>query len=128
MKRLALLLVAAFFVTLLTVSCKKNDSSDQKSYSELIIGTWKTGAPEPYFEVYYSGGAGKQWDTADDVHEDEADTFEWYIDGSSLHKTIHFQETGVVLPKVYDITLLNESKLEYNNDNFKEAVFLTRVY
>ena len=118
----------AFIVTLGMVSCKKEDKKAEKSYSELIVGTWRTAAPEPYFEVYYPGGAGKQWDTADDVHEDEADTFEWYIDGTVLHKTVHFQETGNIEPRVYDITLLNDSKLEYNNENFKEAVFLIRIY
>ena len=101
-------------------------TTSEKTFS-VLVGRWKTDVEEPWFEVYNPDGTGKQWDTADDVHEDEADTFEWYFEGRVLNKTIHFQQTGNIVFRAYDITTLSDTRLEYNNDNFKESVSLIRV-
>ena len=132
MKKLALLLTMAFIVTLFTVSCskKKDDepASPSKSYSELIVGRWKTDAEEPYYEVYNSDGTGKMWDTADDVQEDEADTFDWDIDEhNQLTQIVHFQEGQGDVPQYCNILILNETTFKYNNDALKREVTLTRV-
>lgn len=126
-KSILILLVAAFFVTLFTVSCsKKKDES--KSYSELIVGRWKTSAAEPYYEVYNSNGTGKMWDTADDVQEEDADTFSWSIDSNNkLTQIVHFQGGQGDIPQYCNIITLNETTLKYNNDALKREVTLTRV-
>ena len=128
-KSVLLLLVAAFIVTLFTVSCsKKKDEDNSKSYSELIVGRWKTDAAEPYYEVYNSNGTGKMWDTAEDVQEDEADTFEWSIDANNmLTQNVHFQGSQAVVPQYCNIITLTETTLKYNNDALKREVTLTRV-
>lgn len=132
MKKLALLLVAAFTVTLFTVSCskKKDDtaSTTTKPYSELIVGRWKTNAENPYYEVYYADGTGKYWDTADGTMEEEADTFDWTIDeNNKLTQIVHFQSGAADLPQYCNILILNETTFKYNNDGWRAEYNLIRV-
>lgn len=127
-KIIPLLVISAFLVTLTMVSCKKKDEPEPtKTYAELIVGRWKTDAAEPYFEVYSANGSGKMWDTADDVQEDEADTFDWTIEGSQMTQIIHFQGGQGDVPQLCNIIILNETTLKYNNDILKREVTLTRV-
>lgn len=128
-KSILLLLVAAFIVTLLTVSCsKKKDEDNSKSYSELIVGRWKT-ANGGHFEVYNSDGTGKMWDPADDVYEDEADTFTWSIDSNNkLTQIIHYQGGQGEVPQYCNILTLNETTFQYNNEGWRETYNLVRVY
>lgn len=130
-KIIPLLVISAFLVTLTMVSCKKkkNDPEPTKTYAELIVGRWKTDAAEPYFEVYSANGSGKMWDTADDVHEDEADIFDWTMDEGHKQFTqiIHFQGGQGDVPQLCNIITLNETTLKYNNDALKREVTLTRV-
>ncbi len=131
MKKIALLLtISAILVSLTMVSCKKDKKeTPTKSYSELIVGRWKTDAAEPYFEVYNANGSGKMWDTADDVQEDEADTFDWTMDEGHKQFTqiVHFQGGQGDVPQMCNIITLNETTLKYNNDALKREVTLTRV-
>ena len=126
MKKLALLLVAALFVTLFTVSCSKKDDSSQ-NYSELIVGRWKT-SDGGHFEVYYSNGTGKMWDPADDVQEDEADTFDWTIDGNNrMTQIVHFHSGAADLPQYCNIITLNTTTFKYNNNGWRAEYNLIRV-
>ncbi|MBO7529515.1 MAG: hypothetical protein J6T37_06540 [Bacteroidales bacterium] len=130
MKKVSLLLVVAFFAALFTVtSCTKDDDKDNSAnYSELIVGRWKTNAEQPYYEVYYSNGTGKMWDTAEDVQEEDADTFDWTIDSNNkLTQIIHFQEGQADLPQYCNIITLNETTFKYNNDGWRRTVNLIRV-
>ena len=126
-KSILVLLVAAFFVTLFTVSCsKKKDES--KSYSELIVGRWKT-SDGGHYEVYNSDGTGKMWDPADDVQEDEANTFTWSIDENNKQMTqiIHSQELGFDTPQYCNIITLNETSFTYNNEGWRATYTLIKV-
>ncbi|MBP5643788.1 MAG: hypothetical protein J6X10_06130 [Bacteroidales bacterium] len=128
-KSITLLLIVAFFLTLTTISCKKEKQEDpEKTYSELIVGRWKTSAAEPYYEVYYSDGTGKMWDEGDDVHEDEADTFDWSIDNEDkLTQIVHYHEGGAVVPQYCNILILNETRFKYNNEGWRATYDLQKV-
>ena len=131
MKRFFSVLFAAFIVTLVMVSCsKKKDepASSTKTYSELIVGRWKT-ADSGHFEVYEASGIGHMWDPADDVQEDEADNFDYTIDEKEKHMTqiIHFQGGQGDVPQSCNILILNETTFKYNNEALKAEYTLTRV-
>ncbi|MBO7460145.1 MAG: hypothetical protein J6T53_04505 [Bacteroidales bacterium] len=130
MKKLALLLVAAFIVTLFTVSCSKkkdDNTTSPKTYSELIVGRWKT-ADGGHYEVYDANGTGHMWDPADDVQEDEADTFTWSFDSNNkLTQIITYQSGAGVIPQYCNILILNETTLKYNNDGWRAEYTLTKV-
>ena len=125
-KILSILLVVAFFATLMTFTSCKKDDNDSKKYAELIVGRWKT-ADGGYYEVYNSNGTGKMWSPADDVDEDEADTFDWSIDNSRMTQIIHFQGGQGNVPQYCNILILNENTLKYNNNGWRAEVTLTRV-
>lgn len=126
-KSIVLLIIVAFFVSLGTVSCKKKDDAT-KTYSELIVGRWKT-SDGGHYEVYYSNGTGKMWDPADDVQEDEADTFNWTMDegAKQMMLEVNSQELGFVVMQYCNILTLNESTLKYNNDGWKATYNMTKV-
>lgn len=129
-KTLSSLLVVAFLLTLITVSCKKKKeepTTPQKTYSELIIGRWKT-ADGGHYEVYNANGTGKMWDPADDVQEDEADTFDWNIEENTQKMTqiIHYQSGHADLPQYCNIITLNESSFVYNNEGWRAEYNLIR--
>lgn len=130
--RISLLLIVSFFVTLMTFSScskkdKEEDNTTSQSYSELIVGRWMT-SDGGHFEVYNADGTGKMWDPADDVQEDEADTFEWSIDSNNkLTQIVHFQSGAGVVPQYCNIITLNETTLKYNNEGWRAEYTLTRV-
>lgn len=129
-KGIIVLLIVAFVVTLGMVSCKKDKSEEaQKTYSELVVGRWKT-ADGGHYEVYYAGGTGKMWDPADDVQEDEADTFTWSIDEGNKKMTqiVHSQELGFDTPQYCNIISLNETSFTYNNDGWRATYTLVKEY
>lgn len=122
-------MVLAFFATLMTVtSCSKKDKNDGgQSYSELIVGRWKT-VDGGHFEVYNANGTGKMWDPADDVQEDEADTFTWEIDSNNkLTQIITYQSGAGVIPQYCNIITLNSTTFKYNNNGWRAEYNLIRV-
>ena len=129
-KSILLILVAAFIVTLFTVSCskKKDEPTNSKPYTELIVGRWKT-ADGGHFEVYDANGTGHMWDPADDVQEDEADNFDYTVNEKEKHMTqiIHFQGGQGDVPQSCNILILNETTFKYNNEALKAEYTLTRV-
>lgn len=128
-KILSILLVVACFATLMTfTSCKKDDNNSKK-YAELIVGRWKT-ADGGYYEMYNSNGTGKMWSPADDVDEDEADTFDWSIDenNKTMTQIIHFHGGQGNVPQYCNIITLDESTFTYNNEGWRAAYTLVRVY
>ncbi|MBI9058398.1 MAG: hypothetical protein JEZ01_11605 [Labilibaculum sp.] len=110
MKRLALIFLSLAFATLITSSC--SDDETQASFDEaLIVGKWKSGT---LFERYDQDNSGATWDTADDVEEDEAQEFTWTIDKDQLEQ-IHIIVNGGKVPKVYTITDLTATSMEYED-------------
>ncbi len=131
MKKVSLLLIVAFFAALFTVtSCKKDDDDKTTTINpELLVGRWKTDAAQPYYEVYNANNTGKMWDTAEDVQEDEADTFTYEVDAehNKMTQYVQFQGQQGVVPQYCNILILNETTLKYNNDALKREVTLHRV-
>ena len=127
MKKILIVLIAAFIVTLGMVSCSKEDKKEepQKTYSELIVGRWKT-ADGGHYEVYNANGTGKMWDPAEDVQEDEADIFDWTIEGSQMTQIVHFQSGQGDVPQYCNILILNESTFKYNNEGWRAEYTLIR--
>ncbi|MGN0033947.1 MAG: hypothetical protein ACI358_09270 [Candidatus Limimorpha sp.] len=128
MKRLSLLLVISCLVAAITFSCSKQETpSTDTPYSELIVGRWATD-DEGHFEVYNANGTGKMWDPAEDVQEDEADTFTWTIDeNNKLTQIINFQSGAAQVPQYCNILLLNETSFKYNNNGWRAEYDLNRI-
>ena len=77
----------------------------------LLYGRWQEGS---VFERYDDTGWGATWDVGDDVSEEEAQLFQWRVEGSKL-----IQEhigTFVTVPKVYTINTLTASQLTYSDE------------
>ena len=94
-------------------------------YSELVLGRWKT-SDGGHYEVYNNDGTGKMWDPKDDQTEEEADTFNWSIDGNKLTQIIHFISAGSDIPQYCNIITLNETTFVYNNEGWKAEYSLIR--
>ena len=128
-KIVPILIISAVLLTLLMVSCGKEEPAEPtKTYAELIVGRWKT-ADGGHYEVYESNGTGHMWDPADDVQEDEADNFDYTVNESEKHmdQIIHFQGGQADLPQSCNILILNETTFKYNNEALKAEYTLTRV-
>ena len=111
MKRILAGILSLVLIMIFSASCELLE--EEVSFDQtLIIGKWKSGT---LFERYDSDKTGATWDTADDVTEEEAQEFTWTIETDQLEQ-IHIIENGGVVPKVYTITILTESTLEYKDD------------
>ncbi|MUP39172.1 hypothetical protein [Labilibaculum euxinus] len=120
MKRITLFFLCIAAAALFSTSCSEEET--HPSFDEsLIIGKWKSGT---LFERYDSDKSGATWDTADDVKESEAQKFTWTITKDQLEQ-IHITEINgtTKIPKVYTITNLTASSLEYEDAYGKTKSF-----
>lgn len=116
MKRLLNYLPVLFIVAVLFSSCLPEEDFDEA----LLIGKWRSGTE--YYR-YNAGGTGKTWDTSDDVtEEDPGGDFTWTLVKAELTH-IHVIEMGGSVPKVYTVTKLTETALEYIDDFDKKYAF-----
>lgn len=120
MKRSVLILLSIALLALFSTSCSSDDETKPSFDESLIIGKWKN---ETLFERYDLDYSGATWDTADDVNEDEAQEFTWTIDKDELEQ-IHIIVNGVNVPKVYTITNLTETSMEYKDKYGKTESFI----
>jgi hypothetical protein len=98
----------------------------------LLIGKWSRPSPfattenpgDEYFR-YDSLGTGATWDTADDVTEEEAQTFTWEVTGSQLTQ-VHTIEMGGTVTKIYTLTELTSVRLTYK-DEFGSSFTYSKV-
>ncbi len=98
----------------------------------LLIGKWSRPSPfattenpgDEYFR-YDTNKAGATWDTADDVTEEEAQTFTWEVTGSQLTQ-VHTIEMGGTVTKIYTLTELTTQRLSYK-DEFGSTFTYTKV-
>lgn len=100
----------SFALLMLVVSC---DDIVNSYDPQLLHGKWVSGSE---FWRYDDDGTGVTWDTADDVHEDEAQMFKWEYDDSDKSLThIHWMEMTQewTVPRVYTITWLSDAELVY---------------
>ncbi|GAB7087095.1 hypothetical protein [Marinifilum fragile] len=120
MKRFALIFVSIAATVLSMTSCSSDDDDVNPNFDEsLIIGKWKSGTLYERYDLDYSGAT---WDTADDVTEAEAQNFTWTITKDQLEQ-IHIIENGGKVPKVYTITNLTATTLEYEDAYGKSKSF-----
>lgn len=120
MKKFALIFVSIAATVLSMTSCSSDDDDVNPNFDEsLIIGKWKSGTLYERYDLDYSGAT---WDTADDVTEAEAQNFTWTITKDQLEQ-IHIIENGGKVPKVYTITNLTATTLEYEDAYGKSKSF-----
>lgn len=87
----------------------------------LLYGRWQEGT---VFERYDDTGWGATWDVGDDVGEEEAQLFQWSVEGTTLiHEHVG---TFVTVPKVYTISTLTASQLTYS-DEYGGTHYFTKV-
>ena len=96
-------------VSILAVSCETQETFSDDA---LLIGKWQSGT---LFYKYLDDGSGGTWDTADNVLEEEAQEFTWTLVNAELTH-IHILEIGGTVPKVYTVTELTATSLNYHDD------------
>ena len=118
-------LCATFFLALLLglASCGGGIPKDEFDVN-LLYGKWQEGTVfERYYETDFDRilpngdtvhANGTTWDEKDDVAEEEAQLFNWTLNGATL--TQEHLGTFLVLPKVYTISTLTSSELVYHDD------------
>lgn len=120
MKRAIYYLMTLVLFTAVFASCSSNE--DSMMYDQnLLVGKWKSGT---LFYRYNAGGTGGTWDTSDDVTESEATKFEWTLDKSNLTHIYLMETRAAGVPKVYTVTKLTESELQYHDDFGKSYSFI----
>lgn len=116
MKRLLNYLPVLFIVAVLFSSCLPEEDFDEA----LLIGKWRSGT---LFYRYDTGGTGVSWDTSDvDITEEDAQPYTWTLVKAELTQ-IHIGVMGSHIPKVYTVTKLTETTLEYKGDFDKKYAF-----
>lgn len=91
-------------------SCGPNNDGGDFDPSTLV-GHWQEGTVH---EKYFDNGTGYTWDTDDDVSEEEAQPFEWTLEGDQLIQE-HIMSSGTIVPRMLTITQLNEFQLVYRD-------------
>ena len=120
MKKIVLYLSLILITSFATTSCV--DVGAESFDETLLYGKWQSGT---LYYTYVSDGSGKTWDTADDVTEEEAQSFTWTLEASELTH-IYVLEIGGTVPKVYTVTQLTSTQLTYEDD-FGTSYTFTRV-
>lgn len=118
MKRLLNYLPVLFIVAVVFSSCLPEEDFDEA----LLIGKWQSGT---LFYRYDTGGTGVSWDTSEDVQEADGQAYTWTLVKAELTH-IHVIEMGGSVPKVYTVTKLTETELEYKDD-FDNKYAFTKV-
>ena len=89
----------------------------------LLIGKWQQGTLNYRYDT---GGTGVTWDTADDVTEAEGQGFTWVLDQSELTHIYLMEISGSTVTKIYTVTKLTATTLEYSDD-FGKSYSFTKV-
>jgi len=114
----------ALFLTLIlsfVVSCMPIETVFDET---LLIGKWSSGTE---FFRYDTGGSGVTWNTAEDLTEADGQAFDWVLDQSELTH-LHQMEVGTgVITKIYTITKLTSTVLEYKDDTSGDVYSFTKV-
>jgi hypothetical protein len=115
------LLLGLFFccLVLLMAGCDLFSHSE-KFDKTLLSGKWVSGT---LYEYYNPAGTGYTWDILDDVTEEEAQPFTWTLENATLTQ-IHQMEMGGNVPKIYTVTKLTATTLEYHDDYGKYYTFM----
>jgi hypothetical protein len=119
MKKAFYFVFATLLGSMVFTSCELDDITFDDA---MLVGKWRS---ENVFYRYDATGTGVTWDISDDVLEEEGDQFTWTLSDSEL-KHIYVLEFGQIVPKVYTVTKLNLTKLEYEDD-FGKTFSFTKV-
>lgn len=125
-------LLAILVIALLATSCKKEEDKQETPQQEEVltfVGRWMT-EDGGYYEVYNDDGTGKFWTPADDVQEEEAQTFTWEMDPSNPKVFIQYHKMEIgdgIVPQVCNILELTKTKFRYNNEGLRAEYNLIRV-
>ncbi|GHV37056.1 hypothetical protein FACS1894178_8740 [Bacteroidia bacterium] len=131
MKKSVKIAIVCIFVMFLFSSCV-----DPVYFNENdLIGHWVTPSTngqgttgELHFR-YRADHSGVEWDTSDDVSEDESTMkFTWTVGVAKSDELVHtyHQELGADIPKYYTLVTLDATKLTYR-DNFGKSFSFTRT-
>ena len=114
-------LVLGLFVCCIAILMSSCDLFNRKEKFDktLLSGCWVSGT---LYEYYNADGTGHTWDILDDVTEEEAQPFTWTLEKRTLTQ-IHQMEMGGNVPKIYTVTKLNATTLEYHDDYGKYYTF-----
>jgi len=126
MKKKIVSLSLGFVIAFVFTACDPDNSFD----ANLLIGKWSRTSPyataeNPGSEFYRydRNGKGATWDTAEDVPEEDAQTFSWTLEKDRLKQLHDMEISGSKVPKYYTITVLNASTLTYKDDFGKSFTF-----
>jgi hypothetical protein len=119
MKKFLVSLAAIVLVGFIIVSCEKDEDFDES----LLIGKWQY---ERLFERYFANGTGYSWDEGQDVREEEAQHFDWTLEGSELTRYERMEISGLKITYRYTVTELTSSRLRYR-DHFMKGYSFIRV-
>ena len=113
-------------IILIFNSCKKEESEKQTTFDQkLLIGKWQL--KNSVYYKYNTDGTGSTWDVSDtDITENDAQKFNWQLEGSKLIENHYLETTGGTVPKTYTITELSDSKLS-KKDNYENVETFTKV-
>ncbi|MBO6056676.1 MAG: hypothetical protein J6P64_00440 [Bacteroidales bacterium] len=80
--------------------------------TDLLIGVWKE---EDLYYRYNDDGTAVTWDLADDVLEDEGTELDWTLE-HNIFTHYYKMEIGGVIPKIYNMRVLELDVMEYDDD------------
>ena len=86
--------------------------NDVEFDEDCLIGVWKEN--ELYYR-YNVDGSAVTWDLADDVMEDEGTVVDWTLD-HNLFTHFYHMEIGGIIPKIYNMRVLEIDVMEYDDD------------
>lgn len=110
-------LFVAATVALFFSACMPTDDIFDES---LLIGKWQSGTLHYRYDLNLSGVS---WDTSEDINESEGQAFTWELKSSNLTHIHIMEKGGLGVPKIYTVTKLTETTLEYADDFKKKYVF-----
>ncbi|MDR2511170.1 MAG: hypothetical protein LBC89_01640 [Bacteroidales bacterium] len=123
--------ITCILVMLLFSACVDPVYFDEKD----LVGHWiapstnAQGVAGQLHFRYRADHSGVEWDTSDDVSEDESTMkFTWSVGVSKPDELVHtyHQELGADIPKYYTLITLDAVKLTYR-DNFGKTFSFTRT-
>ena len=83
---------------------------------EQLYGKWQEGTTEVYWR-YLSDSTGVTWDEGEEISEQESNlTYRWTVHGDVLTHVFTGAQGNQAVPKVYTITEINNSRMEWKDD------------
>lgn len=81
-----------------------------------LYGKWQEGTSQTYWR-YLSGGEGVTWDESEGISEEESNlTYSWTLREDVLTHVFTGAQENQAVPKVYTITSIDNSSMEWKDD------------